>query len=124
MISKVNRNRWVFGDKDWWMDGGEDNPFVRNGANFYGSQEAYSILDLEKASGDKLWDPFDDHYNRLKAQDHNTYKWEVSNAPDATPDEGILVYVDHAGLNQYGWAVDEDELDKGCEIEYDSGDCP
>lgn len=123
-ISKVNRVRWVFGNYDWWMDGGEDNPFIRNGANFFGSKEAYSKLNLQKSSGTSLWDPFDDHHNRLTAKDLDTYKWEVSNAPDASPDEGILVYADNAGHNQYGWAIDEPELDKGCFIEYDSGDCP
>lgn len=123
-ISKINRTRWVFGDYDWWMNDGEDNAFIRNGANFYGSNEAYSVLNLEKSSGTSLWDPFDTHHNRLIAQDHDSYKWEVSDPPDATPDEGWIVYVDNAGHNQYGWAIAESELDKRCEIAYDSGDCP
>lgn len=119
-ISKVQRNRWVFGKNDPFDDG-DDDPVISNSANFFRDNQAFSKLNLEK----DIWGiTAADVHNRLIAQDFTTYKWEVSFGDDRNLDEGQMDKEDNLAVNHYAWAVDESQLDNRCARTYDSGDCP
>lgn len=118
-LSKMSRSRWVFGQTDPFLD--EDQTFVTNSVNFFGDRTAYSKLHLDN---DLFGIEAADIHNRLRALDQKTYKWEVSYAADRSLYEGGSDFVDLKDHNQYAWAIPESGLDRGCNWEYSSGDCP